>query len=178
MPLAPPPCVPAAAHVIVVRGRAAAFATPSEYEACSASRRPVVLGGRLPTPGLFARVSKFRLAGHLVGFVVNHDGPNGSPASVVVRSLLDGRTVAAHDVGRRPRVPAYAVDDVTSLVVDRHGATAWIVQRGLRRKVAAASPRGAVRTLDGGAGIAARSLRLHSRTLLWRHNGRRRSARL
>jgi hypothetical protein len=176
-----PPCVPPAAHVIVVRGQAAVFATRTEYEACEGARPPIVLGGRLPTPGIFERASTFRLAGHMVGFAVNVIGSNGSPARVEVRSLRTGRTFS-HAVGPRPGPVGFADDVVTSLVVDRLGASAWIVTRtgrGIsRRKVAAASPRGRARTLDAGGGIAARSLRLHGRTLSWLHDGRRRRGRL
>ena len=183
-----PACVPPAAHVIVVRADAAVFSTRSDYEACEGARSPLVLGGRLPTPGIFLRDSKFRLAGHLVGFVVNTIGSTGSPATVVVRSLRTGRTVASHDVGPRPRpVVGFANDVVTSLVMNRRGASGWIDTRTaqdrrgrttVRRTVAAALPQGRVRTLDAGGGIAARSLRLHGRTLSWLHDGRRRSARL
>ena len=182
-----PACVPPAAHVIVVRADAAVFSTRSDYEACEGARPPLVLGGRLPTPGIFPRVSTFRLAGHLVGFVVNTIGSSGSPGTVVVRSLRTRRTIASHDVGPRPRPVGFANDVVTSLVMNRRGASGWIDTRTaqdrrgrttVRRTVATASPQGRVRTLDAGGGIAARSLRLRGHTLSWLHDGRRRSARL
>jgi hypothetical protein len=142
----------------------------------------VVLGGRLPTPGLFSRVSHFRLAGHDVAFVVNHDGAFGSPAEIRVINLRTRHTVSHHDAV--VKAGARREDQVGSLVVSRSAATAWIVRsttpgpspsRALRQ-VDIAAPRSAARTVDSGPSIAPWSLRLHGCRVVWRDGGHRRTA--
>jgi hypothetical protein len=128
-------------------------------------------------------VSTFRLAGHDVAFVVNHDGPGRSPATVKVIDLQARKTISAHPATADDSRPDRS-DEVTSLVVRDDGAVAWIAVTRVgpagsaEREVDAARAHRHARRLDSGGGIARRSLRLHGRTLSWRHNGRRRSARL
>jgi hypothetical protein len=159
------------------------FTTDDAFAACTGTSRPVRLGGRLPTPGLFRRVSTFRLAGHDVAFVANDDGPGRSPATVIVIDLRARETISAHPATGRDSRPNRS-DQVTSLVVRHDGAVAWIAFTRVRsagsgeREVDAARARRQARRLDSGGGIASRSLRLHGRQLSWRHNGHRRGARL
>jgi hypothetical protein len=177
----PPPCVPAGDHVLLRRDDSAVFTTDDAFAACTGSERPVRLGGRLPTPGLFRRVSSFRLAGHDVAFVVNQDGPGRSPATVKVVDLRARETVAAHRATGH-RAAADRSDEVTSLVLRRDGATGWIVvsrtpaPAPAKVQVRAAGSHGHARRLDAGRGIAKRSLRLHGHRLSWRHDGQRRTA--
>jgi hypothetical protein len=179
----PPPCVPTGAQIVVSRDHSAVFATEDAFAACTGTSRPVRLGGRLPTPGLFRRVSTFRLAGHDVAFVVNRDGPGRSPATVRVIDLRARKTISARPATGRDSRPDRS-DEVTSLVVRRDGAVAWIAVARVgsagsgEREVDAARSHGKARRLDSGGGIARRSLRLHGRQLSWRHDGHRRSARL
>jgi hypothetical protein len=128
-------------------------------------------------------VSTFRLAGHDVAFVVNHDGPGRSPATVRVIDLRARKTISAHPATGRDSRPDRS-DEVTSLVVRHDGAVAWIAVTRVgsagsgEREVDAARAQRQARRLDSGGGIARRSLRLHGQQLSWRHDGHRRSARL
>jgi hypothetical protein len=179
----PPPCVPAGAQVVVSQDHSAVFTSDDAFAACTGTSRPVRLGGRLATPGLFRRVSTFRLAGRDVAFVVNADGPGRSPATVRVIDLRARETISSHPAISRDSRPD-RTDEVTSLVVRHDGAVAWIAVTRVgsaafgEREVDAARARRPARRLDSGSGIASRSLRLHGRQLSWRHNGHRRSTRL
>ncbi len=168
---------------MVRRDHSAVFTTDDAFAACTGTSRPVRLGGRLATPGLFRRMSTFRLAGHDVAFVVNDDGPGRSPATVRVIDLRARETISAHPATGRDSRPDRS-DEVTSLVVRADGAVAWIAvtregsAESSEREVDAARARRQTWRLDSGDGIANRSLRLHGRQLSWRHDGDRRSARL
>jgi hypothetical protein len=104
-------------------------------------------------------------------------------AQVVTRRLSDGRVL--HASPATSRVPgAESYQSVGSLVVKADGAVGWI--GAAHSIIRNGSPVVEVRRfdahgqaeLDGGPGIALRSLRLHGSRLSWLHSGAERSATL
>jgi hypothetical protein len=129
------------------------------------------------------RVGPIALSGTVAGYGVQRCGVDTGTAQVVARRLSDGRVL--HASPATSRVPgAESYQSVGSLVVKADGAIGWIgvansiVGRGapvvdVRRLDAHGQAE-----LDGGRGIAVRSLRLHGSRLSWLHSQRERSATL
>jgi hypothetical protein len=130
-----------------------------------------------------ALVGPAAVANVLIAYGVETCGVDTGTATVEIRDLAHGGRVSrsAAAITRAAAPESYA--SVDSIALGRSGAVAWIatsssiVRHDVDREVhAIGGSGGRDRLLDSGAGIAARSLRLHGSRLTWRHGTRTRSA--
>jgi hypothetical protein len=120
------------------------------------------------------RISKVKLAGVYAAYVQR--GSDRFGLSYAMVHVIDLRRRAERWFGEgeqsmndRPSVPA--------MVLARDGAVAYTIQSHGRSEVRARDAAGQ-RTLDSGDHVRVKSLRLHRRTVTWRHGVRHRSAKL
>jgi hypothetical protein len=157
-------------------------------------RRAGVVFGCSRTSGLRTRIGAtvggpdttgvgiVRLAGADVTYSVEFHDLDFGTATVVVERLTDGKRLASAPAVARGFVESYAT--VTSLVVRRGGAVAWIARvasiatNDVALEVHKLEPGGGSVLLDRGRRIDATSLRLVGSKLTWTDAGVTRSSTL
>ncbi|HET9102921.1 MAG TPA: hypothetical protein VFN55_06160 [Solirubrobacteraceae bacterium] len=178
-----PPCGPAAAHSLAAGALSRVYVTGVTVYGCTRGATSRRLGGTGPCQGPGA-ISAAVVSGRDAAVVNTVCGVDTGGATVAVVRLTDGRTLSSH-----PAAPVTAPESFTQvqgLVLTPGGTVAWIgcvdsiVRHTAIIRVYAASPSrpGPARTLDGGPGVVAGSLRLTGRTVSWRHGAGRRHVRL
>jgi hypothetical protein len=181
-------CPPSHGRLIAHDRRVRVYATGNLFAtrvyAClvgRGSRRLALLApahaGTLP-----AALGSTALAGTVVALLVTESGIDSGTTTLRVFDVASRRLLRSQPVGDYVDAGIVAAETVTTLVVDEHGAVAWIASRhgpfgsGTVLAVHAASRSGRVVTLDEGGDIAPASLRLAHGILSWSHGGAGRSA--
>jgi hypothetical protein len=180
------PCGPSSAKTLVADTSARIFSQAGNVYGCARGHgHNYLLGqasGTLVRPIRQNRVGNFTLAGVDAGYSETLMGVDTLSAEVVVRRLDDGRTIHTASATTKPLGPEF-FQSVLAIVVKADGAVAWvatggsIIRHGKETELDRIDKRGET-TLDGGAGIDARSLRLNGSRLSWRHGVATRSATL
>ena len=187
---APPPCVPAGASVVAVRGRAAVYSQLRGRFGCYGAGKPVTLLTPLPagTGPVTGRptLRRITLHGRFVAFARTNQSVDVANATVEVYDLRARRRIEHHRAVQPVSAPS--TDDVGGLRLRIDGAVAWIATVsiiGVPGTGAAVSPPGGAsyvrevhaargghaRLLDSSATIVVHSLRLSGRLVLWRDGG-------
>jgi hypothetical protein len=180
-------CPPVHAHVIardhVLRVYSAAgsgpFATATYACLVSSGARLTLLA----TPhGFGVSLGRTALAGYVVAYLVTRFGVDSGSTSLEVADVAARHKLRSLPVGRYVDAGLLGAETVTSLVVDAHGAVAWISSShgpgisGTVLAVHAASRTGAPRTLDEGSAIDPARLSLSGGVLSWFDGGVGRTA--
>ncbi len=175
-------CGPAHAHTLVASRAVRIYLVRETVYGCAgASGKSHRLGKRGFCP-LQACVGRVALAGRTAAYELDTFGVDTSSSGVVVRNLANGRVLMNR--GAIWNVPGpESFESVSSIVVKRDGAVAWIAKVSSIGHPSALfevhrDDRQAHDLLDSGPGIAPRSLRLHGSTITWTDAGKTRSATL
>jgi hypothetical protein len=184
----PPPCVPASATVVAVRGSAAVYAENGGRYGCYAGRAPVTLVA--PAPGA-DKLRRIKLNGRFAAFE-----RTASRRQVDVFDLRARRRLEHHNAIRKVGAPEF-VESVDTLRLRGDGAVAWIASghslgvasTGVRggppvpphppfTREAHGAWRGHDHVFSRSDNIVVRSLGLQGRLVLWRDGTVQKQARL
>jgi hypothetical protein len=166
-------CGPPHAKTLAADRVARIYSRGGEVYGCAAGARRSYLLGSSSRSIRQGRVGPAALAGRIAAYGLTSYGVDTVSASVVVRSLRDGKQLHTDPGTSRP-VGAEFLESVDRVVLKRDGSVAWTstagsIVSGHRSEIEVNRDDLRGRTLlDSGAGIAPDSLRLHGSQLSWR----------
>jgi hypothetical protein len=177
----PNACGPAHSRTLAQSSVARVYSLRGAVYGCSArTGRRTKLGST--AIGALSKVGLVRLAGACAAYEVDLHGIDSGSAAVVVRRLSDGAKLGTAPAVGRAYVESFQT--VTSLVVRRGGAIAWIardasiISSDVAVEVHKLDRRSSPVLLDRGKAIDPSSLRLSGSSLTWTDGGATRSSTL